>query len=291
MSGRHILDNGILCVEISQRGAELCAVHKDGHDFMWQGDPLYWGSHSINLFPYVARMTDKTYTINGEPYNMDIHGFVKDRVLAPMNQACDKITFVLESDDETRAQYPFDFVYSVWYEIVDATLRITYTVKNRSGYTMYFGIGGHPGFAVPMEPDLKFEDYYLEFDEPCRPDRILFSKRLLVSGSEPYSLVDDVRLPLTHSLFDEDAIVLDNAAKSVCLKSAKGARSVTVEYPDFQYLGIWHSPGTDASFVCIEPWSSLPSREGVVEELTGQRDLICLAKGEVYKNVWSITFK
>ena len=28
---------------------------------------------------------------------------------------------------------------------------------------MYFGLGGHPGFNVPLEAGLSFEDYCLEF--------------------------------------------------------------------------------------------------------------------------------
>ena len=290
MSGLHILDNGVLRAEISPRGGELCAVYKDGYNYIWPGDPLYWDGHAPNLFPYIARLTNKTYLLNGKPYQMEIHGFIKDNELVSSDHTDDTVTFTLASSDETRAQYPFDFLYQVRYDVTGATIKITYTVENRSGCTMYFGIGGHPGFGVPLEPGLEFHDYYLEFGAPCNPDRILFSERLFVSGSVPYPLKDDRYLSLAHSLFDEDAIVLTNMAKTVSLKSAKGTRGVAVEYPDFQYLGIWHSPRTKAPFVCIEPWSSLPSRDGIVEELTRQRDLIELAKGEVYKNEWRITF-
>ena len=47
-------------------------------------------------------------------------------------------------------------------------------------------------------------------------------------------------------------------------------------------------PHTDAPYVCIEPWSSLPSRQDVVEELSGKSDLIHLAPGAEYENTWSI---
>ena len=55
------------------------------------------------------------------------------------------------------------------------------------------------------------------------------------------------------------------------------------------YLGIWHMPHTDAPYVCIEPWASLPSRQDVVEELSCKSDLIHLAPGAKYENQWSIT--
>ena len=93
---------------------------------------------------------------------------------------------------------------------------------------------------------------------------------------------------MNHNLFDEDAIVLRDMAKSVTLKSDKSDRYVKVEYPEMDYLGIWHMPCTDAPYVCIEPWSSLPSRQDVIEDLAKKEDLIALEGGKVYENTWTI---
>ena len=94
-----------------------------------------------------------------------------------------------------------------------------------------------------------------------------------------------------HDMFNEDAIVLKHAPHKVTLASAKGTRSVTVEYPDFPYIGFWHRPNSEAPYVCIEPWSSLPSRDGIVEELSQQSDLIGLAAGKTYETTWTIEIK
>lgn len=290
MSVLHIIDNGVLHTEILARGGEVCAVYKNGQNYIWNGNAHYWNAYAPNLFPYIGRLTNQTYYVNGKPFQMEIHGFLKDKELVLERQTADSITFMLEADANTLIQYPFDFIYRVQYDITGATLRTTYTVENRSDGTMYFGIGGHPGFRVPLERGMAFEDYFLAFDEPCRPERILFSDQLLVAGTEAYPLHDQLFVPLQHQLFHHDAIVLKNTAKAVSLKSKRGTRSVTVAYPDFPYLGLWHTPGTDAPFLCIEPWSSLPSRDGIIEEITNQKDLIQLAQGDVYQNVWSITF-
>ena len=100
---------------------------------------------------------------------------------------------------------------------------------------------------------------------------------------------EDRIIPLRHSLFDQDAIVLKHMDKKVTIKSAKGKKNITVSYPDFPYLGIWHMPKMEASYVCIEPWSSLPSRDGIVEEISQQSDLIGLEAGKEYKTEWTIT--
>ena len=93
---------------------------------------------------------------------------------------------------------------------------------------------------------------------------------------------------MSHELFDQDAIVLTEVGKQVTLKARNGGRMVRVTYPNMDYLGIWHTPNTDAPYVCIEPWSSLPSRKGIVEDLARQPGLVCLAAKEEYVNTWSI---
>ena len=90
-------------------------------------------------------------------------------------------------------------------------------------------------------------------------------------------------------MFDEDAIILKNMAREVTLKSKTSSRSVTVSYPQMPYLGIWHWPRTDAPYVCIEPWCSLPADAGKITVFEEQRDLIALEPGKTYQNDWTIT--
>ena len=55
------------------------------------------------------------------------------------------------------------------------------------------------------------------------------------------------------------------------------------------YLGLWHMPGTDAPYICIEPWVSLPSEQDKVTVFEEQPDLITLEPGGQYENCWSIS--
>lgn len=284
--------NEQLTVRISDFGAELQSVRgADGTEYLWQGDPAFWSNRAPNIFPYVARMTDGRCTVNGRPYEMRIHGLVKYRTLQVEEQTEARIVFRLDSDEETLAQYPFDFTYRIAYDLRGNTLAIENTVENHSAGRMYFGIGGHPGFRVPLDPGLSFEDYYLEFFGEGNPVRIGFTDDCFVSGQEVrYPLQDGRKIPLCHELFDQDAIVLKHAAREVRLASGMEGHSVTVFCPDFPYIGIWHMPHTEAPYVCIEPWSSLPSRAGIVEELSQQADLISLDAGGRYRTSWTITF-
>lgn len=282
----YTLENVYLTVAIHEKGATLWSVKDtDGMEYLWQGDPKYWGDRAPNLFPYIARMTERKYTLNGKTYEMDIHGFAKDMIFRAEQISAEHIVFSICDTKETYAQYPYRFQFSVSYKLDETRLCITYSVKNTDEKEMYFGVGGHPGFNVPFDRDTVFEDYYLEFGEREDAKRVVFSEDCFVTGKlSDFSLEGGTRLSLRHDMFDDDAIVLTDVAHSVTLMSDKSSRAVRVTYPDMPYIGFWHMPKTDAPYICIEPWSSLPSRKGIVEDLAKQPGLIHLAPQCEYEN-------
>lgn len=102
------------------------------------------------------------------------------------------------------------------------------------------------------------------------------------------SLTNGTQLFLKHELFDNDAIILGNTCRRVSIKNTADARKITLDYPGFKYLGVWHTPETDAPFVCLEPWSALPATEGVTDALEGKEDMYHLAPGKTFRTVWGI---
>lgn len=286
----YTIKNEKIQVIISDMGAEIQSIKKDGKEYLWNGDKAYWDGRSPILFPYVGRFTEGKYTLGGEEYEMNIHGFARKQEFKVADSSETAICFELEDNDETYKQYPYQFTLKIIYMLVDDTIEISYCVYNQSVDRMYFGIGGHPGFNLPLDDGLDFSDYYLVFENQCRPSRIINTGKCFLSGvDEDYPLNFNKVIPLTHEMFDDDAIVLRNISDKVTLKSDKGSRSVTVHYPDMPYLGLWHAPKTKAPYICIEPWASLPSRQDVVEDFKNKSDLIRLNAGCEYWNSWSIT--
>lgn len=290
------LDNGVLFVRVSSIGGQLLSVKKDGKEYLWQGDPAFWEDRAPNLFPYIARLTKGTYTVHGKEYHLPIHGFLPAAEMKAEVQEESLLVLRLDADESTLACYPFVFTLRIRYELNQDTLRIAYEVENGGTEDMYFGIGGHPGFQAPLEDGLSFEDYFLEFESEGQsgtdaqtPVRIGFSPTCFLNGKdEPWPLEKGCRIPLRHDLFDDDAIVLSHTPKTVVLRSEKGGRGVRVRFPQMPYIGFWHAVKKPAPYVCIEPWSSLPSRQDVVEELSEQPGLIHLEGKGVYRNLWSI---
>ena len=289
----YTIENDRLTVTANSLGAQLWSIcSHDGTEYLWQGDPAYWGDRALTLFPYVARLWQGRYEMDGETHSLPIHGFAPASEFALAEKTDTRMVFALESSEETYAQYPRHFVFRVIYALEGDALKVAYEVENRDARTMHFGLGGHPGFNVPLEKGLRFEDYRLRFGVACQPVRVGFSEDCFVSGEDaPFPLENGCVLPLAHSLFDDDAIVLRDMVREVTLEAPGSARSVTVSFPDMPYLGIWHWPRKDAPYVCIEPWRSLPARRGEMAVLERQTDLVHLAPGERYVNRWCITVR
>lgn len=289
----HTIRNNFLSVTISEEMAQLQSIlGADGTEYLWQGDPKYWAKRAPNLFPYVGRLNGGSYYLDGERYEMKIHGIAPYRNFTLVSKEQTKLVFALLSDEETLRQYPREFAFRVVYELQEHTLTITYEVENRDHRTLLFGLGAHPGFNVPMAPGLTFEDYRARFTEASHPTLIHFDRNGLRDQQDrPYEMEQGTTIPLSHDLFENDAIVLKDVCREVTLESSADSHAVTVSFPQMRYVGLWHMPHTDAPYVCIEPWCSLPALAGVDTVFEQQPDLLTAAPGETYRNAWSITVR
>lgn len=287
----YVIENEKLTVTVSRTGGELLSVKAaDGTEFMWQGDPTYWKKRAPHLFPVVGRLTQGRCTLAGERCAMDTHGFFRWTEMERKGQGKDWLELTMAPNQETAPQYPRDWYVTLKYTLKGETLEISFTVENRDNRDMYFGYGGHPGFRVPLDEGLRFEDYRLDFGDARELQCVGFSDACYVQGPDSVLKLETGALPLRHSLFDRDAIVFRCPPHSCRLYSEKGRHSVRVTAPELSYMGLWHTPKTDAPFVCLEPWSSLPARQDVVEELSAREDYIHLPAGESRVFRWQIEY-
>ena len=287
----YTLRNSEMEVQVSSKGGELVSLRDaEQTEYIWIGDATYWKRHAPQLFPCIGRLTNNQYSMDGALHEMGQHGFLRDYELTKVEESETSLHLRLTSDASTRQLYDRAWTVDIFYSLCGKTLSVKFQVRNCDTRTMRFGYGIHPGFNVPLNPALRFEDYRLDFHEVSIPKQMELTERYTISGGmHDYALEEGRYLPLQHSLFDHDAIILKDMPHTVTLGSQKDEKKVTVAFPDMPYLGIWHAPETDAPFVCIEPWSSLPSTDGVIDEFETKPDFITVEPGETYTNNWSIS--
>jgi len=282
------IENQELKVSIHPMGAELWSLyHKDYElEYMWGGDPAFWGKHSPLLFPIVGTLKGNIYMYQGRSYSLPRHGFARDREFSVESQRPDSITFLLRSDEQTRAVYPFDFELRIGYRLVSNKVAATYQIRNPAADPMYFSIGGHPAFRVPLVPGTDYTDYYLEFDGIEETPRWPISKDGLIER-EPVPLLQDTAvLSLRKELFAKDALVLKHPISAgVTLRSGQTERGLRMDFPGFPFLGIWAAPNAD--FVCIEPWCGIADPVDSNQQLVEKEGINELEGGGVFQRTWT----
>lgn len=274
------IENEQLKISVNTMGAQLWSVYskQTETEYLWQGDPAFWGGRAYNLFPFIGRMYEGKFTYAGEEYPSRCHGLARYFEFALESQTENKLVFIFTDSAETKTEYPFSFAFRVAFILEGAKLTTEYSVLNTDARELICSFGGHPGINVPFGKG-EFEDYYLQFSKATPARRLILSEpRKLMSGiSEEYALDEGVKLPLRHDLFDQDAIVLENTSGEVCLKSDKETRFVRLTYPDFPFIGFWHADHKAAPYVCLEPWSALPSVDGVLTDLESKPNMTRVA--------------
>lgn len=271
----YTLKNDKLTVQINSIGAELTSVKSaDGCEYLWQGDPTYWGEHAPWLFPICSHLWDERYTYRGSSYTLHSRSFTHSLDYAVTNASDTALTLSIGADVETKKSYPFDFSFSVCYRLEGARLHLDVTVKNNGSSVMPFSFGAHPGFNVPLDGNGRFEDWYLEFGKDCSPDEILLTQNVYLDGRRvAFPLENGRKLPLSHGLFTLDGRFFARMDNKVTLKSDLSPRFVTIDFPDTPYMGMWSKPNSDAPLLCIEPWHGLPSYDGIVDDLDTKNDM------------------
>ena len=102
----HILENEVLKVEIADKGAELCRVldQELSCDRIWSADPSVWNRHAPILFPFVGKVIDGKYRINGREYEMKTqHGFARDLDFTCVEENAHSVCHELCSSEATKA--------------------------------------------------------------------------------------------------------------------------------------------------------------------------------------------
>ncbi|MEO6549416.1 MAG: aldose 1-epimerase family protein [Ferruginibacter sp.] len=285
----YTIENKNLRVVINPVGAELSSlVNKtSGLEYLWSGDPVFWAKKSPVLFPIVGTLKDNSYFVNDKKYHLSRHGFAREKTFTVVNASPVSISFELKSDESTLEVYPFQFSFSIIYTIEENSMSVSYLVKNTGDQVMYFSVGGHPAFKMPIADSVQYEDYYLLFNKTENAGHYPIDANGLLEKLPLPLLQNTNRLPLTKSLFYKDALVLkDLRSDEVQIKSDQHPAGLRFKFEGFPYLGIWAAK--EADFVCIEPWCGIADVSGTSQQLNEKEGIQSLPQGDEFLRTWSV---
>ena len=204
------------------------------------------------LFPICGNLPDDSYTLNDQQFTLKQHGFARNLPWSvseeiTVDNVCLKLT--LDSNEQTKKVYPFEFQVNFTYQLHGNTLTILQEFTNKSSEAMPFSVGFHPYFLTHDKSQLEFDIPSIEFQEK-----------------------DSQKIHAFNGNFDFSSDEIDVAFNKLSAKSAtvtdKGRNlKMTLEYDDnFSTLVFWTVKGKD--FYCLEPWSAPRNAINTGEHLT-----------------------
>lgn len=283
------IENEHLRASFSAKGAELQRLTgiDSGTEYLWSGDPAYWGKFSPVLFPIVGALKDNVYFYKSRQYTLSRHGFARDMVFDVRQTGDQEILFTLQHSPATLSIYPFPFKLGIRYRLEATTLSCTYEVENPADDELWFAIGGHPAFAAPLNHEGLYTDYFLAFDADDELSYFRIEDNLISDKISTIKL-NNKRLFLKHELFYEDALVFKNLkSHNISLMNTKNYNGINFKFEDFPYFGIWAARNAD--FVCLEPWCGIADSLHHQHELTEKEGMIQLGPHQHWQRSWAIT--
>ena len=280
-----IIKSEMLTAAIDTHGAELKSVRDEkGNEFMWEANPDVWGNSAPIMFPICGGLKEDKYRYEGKEYTLSKHGFAKLSDFETESISENSVTMLLKSNAETKKKYPFDFEFRAVFSVEGSTLNIMYEVKNLSGGSMYFSLGGHEAYSTPEG----IEEYDIVFDKKETLDAFALEGNIL-SYNKTNIITESEVLALNDDYFKVDALVFkEHNSNSCTLVHRNGTRRVKVEYSDFNQLLLWHKHL--AKYICIEPWNGTADCSDANGNIEDKYAIIKLPEKESYRASHSITF-
>jgi galactose mutarotase-like enzyme len=226
------------------RGALVTSFRVGGRELLYL-DPATLADPTKNvrggipiLFPSPGRLEGDRWRTLGRAGAMLQHGFVRSlpwTVAATSTEPNARVSLTLESSQDTRALYPWDFHNEFSFELDRSRLRITARVHNASSFEMPFALGFHPYFQVDDKP----------------------GAQIASGATEAFDNVQKQVVPFTGFDFSApelDMHLVDHGTDRATLALADGSRIELRASADYSWWVVWSVAGKD--YVCLEPWTA-----------------------------------
>lgn len=286
------IENEQLRVQINPIGAELFSIYGKNtqQEYLWQGDSAFWPDRAPVMFPVNVRFEDNRFTYKGKEYEMPRMGLAIKGDFAYVATSTEReAIFSLKSSEKTLQYYPFEFDFEIRYILDGNTLKNQFSLNNTGTDSMYFALGGHPGFRFPYGDKQNRSLYAYTFSDNMTISRIEIANSLVQPNVLPFlenehqlSLVD-TRVPANGS----GMFLKGLPSRKVGLGLKDQGPFIELDLGDFPNVNLWSPPGYP--YACIEPMLShhdLLNSPVAIEE---KRHLEVLAVGQKGHWEFSIT--
>ena len=242
-----LVHEGLSTAELAPtRGGMVTSLSMAGEELMFL-DQESFADTSRNvrggnpvLFPSPGKLVDDQWARDGHSGSMKQHGFARTSAWAVIGRETDEcaaVTLGLDSSDDTRRRYPWDFSARYRYALRGNRLRIEMSFENTGATAMPFGAGFHPYFFVPQGEKAGVS---------------ITSAATKAFDNVAKKHIDFGGFDLTQK--EVDMFLLDHGSSRSTLSRPGSERVIVVEgSEELSHWVVWTLEGRD--FVCLEPWT------------------------------------
>jgi len=255
------IENDYLLVKATDAGAELVSViyKPTGEELLYEANGS-WPYKDHVIFPFIGIPT--TYKVGDKEYVSTKHGFVRDSVLLGESVSPTSMAYTLESNEETKKSYPYDFSLRCVYSLEGNALKRSYLIINKGKDPLPFSVGDHAAYKV------QFGKATINLG---KNDILVRKKTGDIVNKDPEKLPFKGEHLLSKEEFKEyETIIIVNPKRPIVVDTGTGMR---IGYHFHSpYIAIWSPSDNNSDFLCVEPWWGMASYEGMSDDLT-KRDL------------------
>lgn len=265
-------------------------VNKEtSYEHWWRYDSKFWPRRTSICFPICGSLVDGEYIYQGKTYQMPMHGFLREKEFTLVEQGDNRVVMEHVSNEDTYAIYPFNYKFTLIQEVLDNSLIISYLVENIGKDDMYYSVGSHYTYNVPIVDTEKQQDYHYKFGGPQNAGKFIMTDGV-VSGKTSDIFSGKSTLDIS-GLFEDGSTILelsDINPKHIAIESKRDGSFTKVAFDGFSYCVLWAPKGI-SPFACIEPWTGLPDQTGHDKDIVKKLGITKLEKGMSNKYVQTIT--
>ena len=255
------LENDYFRIAVSENGGSLTSIYdkKNEAELLYQPDERSWHGQDVVIFPFIARLKNGTYMVDGEEYSMKNHGLIRYNKVNQYMKTDDKLILYFDSNDETLKQYPYRFHFEIIYILDGHKLSIRYKITNTDIKPIYYEFGGHPAIkcAVTERPDgVEYDNTKLEFDNSMEVDKYYLDETgSYIIGKSINKIPREIYLK-KKMISDSKTLIFDaKNINNVILYTNKYGFKFDIS--EAEILALWTDPYF-GDYICIEPWWGIP---------------------------------
>ncbi|NLW56891.1 MAG: hypothetical protein GX050_09840 [Firmicutes bacterium] len=286
------LENEKIKVTLSTYAGQIESIinKQTGNEHWWPYDQQWWPRRTSICFPICGGLTDDEFLYEGETYRLPMHGFLREKEFSIIEQSSNRVVMEYVSNEETKAIYPFDFRFILTQEVKDNALSVIYTVENTGQDDLYYSVGSHYTYKVPIIPTEKQGDYHYRFGAVQKGGKFIMENGAIAGKTaDVFNGRDTLEIS---GLFENGSTILDLAEINphwIQIENKRKSAYTKVAFEGFSYCVLW-APKGPSPFVCIEPWTGLPDQKNHDKDLTKKLGITKLKSGmkKDYRQVISV---